>query len=154
MNLSPYVLAGHTYFDIRADPIRLIACKIQLQEDSFHGYKLDVPENSVSVTKAELIGLYSKMVEMRRMEMSADKLYKEKLIRGFCHLAIGQEAVSVGMESAINADDKVIGAYRCHCIAVLRGGTVKGVIAELLGESCCCSRGLGTSLKMQSFRLL
>lgn len=77
--------------------------------------------------------MYSQMVEMRRMEMAADKLYKEKMIRGFCHLAIGQEAVSVGMESAIEPDDKVITAYRCHPFAVLRGGTVKGVIAELLG---------------------
>lgn len=79
--------------------------------------------------------MYSQMVEMRRMEMAADKLYKEKMIRGFCHLAIGQEAVSVGMESAIEPDDKVITAYRCHPFAVLRGGTVKGVIAELLGVS-------------------
>lgn len=73
------------------------------------------------------------MTTMRRMEMAADALYKAKLIRGFCHLAIGQEAVSVGMESAITPEDKVITAYRCHPFAVLRGGTIKGVIAELLG---------------------
>jgi pyruvate dehydrogenase E1 component alpha subunit len=45
-----------------------------------------------------------------------------------------QEAVSVGMESAITHEDKVITAYRCHPFAVLRGGTIHNVLAELLGE--------------------
>ncbi len=77
---------------------------------------------------------FHRQTTMRRMEQAADALYKAKLIRGFCHLAIGQEAVSVGMESAIDQNDRVITAYRCHPFAVLRGGTILGVIAELLGE--------------------
>lgn len=68
------------------------------------------------------------------MEQAADALYKAKLIRGFCHLAIGQEAVSVGMEHAITESDRVITSYRCHTFAVLRGGSIKGVLAELMGE--------------------
>lgn len=112
--------------------------QVYLQEDTFHGYRLEVPQNEIKVTKRQLVDMYKTMTEMRRMEMAADKLYKEKLIRGFCHLAIGQEAVSVGMESAIEQDDKVITSYRCHPFAVLRGGTVKGVIAELLGECWVC----------------
>jgi len=90
--------------------------------------------------------MYDKMVSMRRMEQAAQALYQQKLIRGFCHLTIGQEAVSVGMENAIKKDDKVITSYRCHPFAVLRGGTVKGVIAELLGRQDGMSFGKGGSM--------
>lgn len=49
-----------------------------------------MPELEVQVTKADLLQMYKQMTTMRRMEMAADALYKAKLIRGFCHLAIGQ----------------------------------------------------------------
>ncbi|KAL0247499.1 pyruvate dehydrogenase (acetyl-transferring) E1 component, alpha subunit [Cryptococcus deuterogattii 99/473] len=120
--------------------------KVQLHADSFHSYRCDAPPPETTVTKDELVSMYHTMVQMRRMEQAADALYKQKLIRGFCHLAIGQEAVSVGMETAIDDKDRVITSYRCHTFAVLRGGTIKGVLAELMGRKDGMSFGKGGSM--------
>jgi pyruvate dehydrogenase E1 component alpha subunit len=68
--------------------------------DYYQTYKCEAPSLELEMSKTELVQMYRWMVTMRRMEMAADALYKQKMIRGFCHLAIGQEAVSVGMESA------------------------------------------------------
>ncbi|KAF5323762.1 hypothetical protein D9619_012890 [Psilocybe cf. subviscida] len=119
---------------------------LKLHEDSFKSYLCDTPDLEVQITKDELLTMYRQMQTMRRMEMAADALYKAKLIRGFCHLAIGQEAVSVGLEHGITKDDRVITAYRCHPFAVLRGGTIKGVIGELLGRQIGMSHGKGGSM--------
>lgn len=120
--------------------------KVQLHEEYFKAHLCDTPKLELEVSKQQLVDIYQQMVSMRRMEMAADQLYKAKLIRGFCHLAIGQEAVSVGMHNAIKTDDKIITAYRCHPFAVLRGGTIKGVLAELLGRVDGMSKGKGGSM--------
>ncbi|KAF6750597.1 mitochondrial pyruvate dehydrogenase E1 component beta subunit [Ephemerocybe angulata] len=119
---------------------------LKLHEDSFQTYNCPKPDLEVQVTKSELLEMYQQMTTMRRMEMAADALYKAKMIRGFCHLAIGQEAVSVGMEHGIDKNDRVITGYRCHPFAVLRGGSIKGVIAELLGRKGGMSQGKGGSM--------
>jgi pyruvate dehydrogenase E1 component alpha subunit len=119
---------------------------VKLHEDSFRSHRCDTPGLEVQVTKDELLEMYKQMQTMRRMEMAADALYKAKLIRGFCHLAIGQEAVSVGLEHGILPTDRVITAYRCHPFAVMRGGSIKGVIGELLGRQIGMSHGKGGSM--------
>ena len=82
------------------------------------------------------------------MEMAADRLYKEKKIRGFCHLSTGQEAVAVGIEHAITKDDDVITAYRCHGYALMRGASVRSIIGELLGRRQGIAYGKGGSMHM------
>jgi len=54
--------------------------------------------------------------------------------------------VSVGLEHGILKDDRVITAYRCHPFAVLRGGSIAGVIGELLGRQAGMSHGKGGSM--------
>jgi len=123
---------------------------VNLSNESFETYDLDPPPYTLDVTKAELKKMYHDMVSIRRMEMAADRLYKEKKIRGFCHLSTGQEAVATGIEHAISKDDSVITAYRCHGFALMRGGTVKSIIGELLGRREGIAYGKGGSMHMFS----
>lgn len=50
----------------------------------------DLPKQVTTASAAEMLQLYESMLRIRRMEVAADALYKARLIRGFCHLGIGQ----------------------------------------------------------------
>ncbi|KAI4675688.1 uncharacterized protein J4E88_007722 [Alternaria novae-zelandiae] len=122
--------------------------EIRLSDEAFETYELDPPPYTMNVTKKELKKMYYDMVAVRRMEMAADRLYKEKKIRGFCHLSTGQEAVAVGIEHAIERADHLITAYRCHGFALMRGASVKSIIGELLGRREGIAYGKGGSMHM------
>ncbi|KAI0166071.1 dehydrogenase E1 component-domain-containing protein [Xylariaceae sp. FL1272] len=124
--------------------------QVTLSDESFETYELDPPSYNVDVTKKELKQMYSDMVVVRQMEMAADRLYKEKKIRGFCHLSTGQEAVAVGIEHALTKEDDVITAYRCHGFALMRGASVRSIIGELLGRREGIAYGKGGSMHMFS----
>jgi pyruvate dehydrogenase E1 component alpha subunit len=60
-------------------------------------------------SKEELLQLYKQMLLIRRFEEKAGQLYGLGFIGGFCHLYIGQEAVAVGLQSALDGEkDSVI----------------------------------------------
>lgn len=108
------------------------------------------PATTVTVSKEDALKYYEQMFYIRRLETSAGSLYKDKVIRGFCHLYSGQEACAVGMKAAMRTDDSVITAYRCHGWTYLMGVPVGGVLSELTGRSTGCSRGKGGSMHMYS----
>ena len=100
---------------------------------------------------AELLHFYEQMVLIRRFEERAGQLYGLGLIGGFCHLYIGQEAVAVGVQSALKAGhDSVITGYRDHGHMLAYGIDPRVIMAELTGRQAGISHGKGGSMHMFS----
>jgi pyruvate dehydrogenase E1 component alpha subunit len=85
---------------------------------------------------------------IRRIEEEAARAYVQGKIGGFLHLYIGQEAIAVGTEAAIEKTDNILTTYRDHGFALCRGTSARAVMAELFGKDTGCSRGLGGSMHM------
>ena len=98
----------------------------------------------------QMMQYYKDMLLIRRFEEKAGQLYGMGLIGGFCHLYIGQEAVVIGMQSALQPQDTVITAYRDHGHMLACGMSANGVMAELTGRIGGYSRGKGGSMHMFS----
>ncbi|MHB8839898.1 MAG: pyruvate dehydrogenase (acetyl-transferring) E1 component subunit alpha [Gemmatimonadaceae bacterium] len=92
--------------------------------------------------------LLRSMLLQRRFEEKTGEAYALGKIGGFCHLYIGQEAVSTGIISQLRPDDYVIGTYRDHGQALARGIPPRAVMAELFGRIDGCSRGKGGSMHL------
>lgn len=94
------------------------------------------------------LDLYYQMVLIRLVEEAAAQLYQQGKIGGFLHLYIGQEAVSTGIVSARQSQDRVITAYRDHGVAINVGIPATQVLAELLGKATGISKGKGGSMHL------
>ncbi|KAG1679790.1 hypothetical protein FOA52_012701 [Chlamydomonas sp. UWO 241] len=122
--------------------------KITVTVQEFKAHKIEPPSNVVETSLTELREMYTLMVRMRRMEIAGDMMYKAKLIKGFCHLYDGQEAVLTGIEAGITKKDSIITSYRDHCQFISRGGSIEQVMAELFGRATGATKGVGGSMHM------
>ncbi len=89
-----------------------------------------------------------RMVEIRAVENRIQKLFAEGQVRGSTHLAIGQEAVSVGVARSLDPDDIVTCTYRGHGHALALGVTAAGVLGEICGRVIGCAGGIGGSMHL------
>ncbi len=92
--------------------------------------------------------LYYEMLRIRRTEERISELYKEGHIKAPIHLSIGQEAVAVGVMSALERSDKIVSTHRCHGHYLAKGGDIKKMMAELLGKSDGCCGGKGGTMHL------
>jgi pyruvate dehydrogenase E1 component alpha subunit len=100
------------------------------------------------VADRDLLALYELMVLIREFEPEAERQYKKARIGGYCHLATGQEAATVGAVAAMQEDDYLLASYRDHGLALARGVSAQAVMAELFGRVDGCAHGRGGSMHL------
>lgn len=99
-----------------------------------------------SIPKQQILSMYRDMLFIRRFEEAVAELLERGEIHCPCHLYIGQEAVAVGVCSALQRDDWVFSTHRSHGHYLAKHGAPTGLMAELFCREGGCSRGRGGSM--------
>jgi TPP-dependent pyruvate/acetoin dehydrogenase alpha subunit len=97
---------------------------------------------------AALLDGYGRMLLLRRFEEAMQRLFLRNEIHGTVHLYIGQEAVSVGVCSALREDDLVAATYRGHGAALAKGTDPEALAAELMGRATGACGGRAGSMNV------
>lgn len=91
---------------------------------------------------------FKQMVLLRVAEEELAKLFLRDKIMSFVHFYVGQEAVAVGVSSALNPNDRALGNHRSHGHYLAKGGSLRRMICEILGKAEGFARGKGGSMHM------
>ena len=94
----------------------------------------------------QLLQLYAGMLRVRLFEERVRELFANGRIPGFLHTSVGQEAVAVGVCAALRPDDYVLSTHRGHGHLVAKGGSLRGLMAELYGKASGICHGKGGTM--------
>jgi acetoin:2,6-dichlorophenolindophenol oxidoreductase subunit alpha len=94
----------------------------------------------------EYLRMYRQMARIRAFEDNANQLYLSAKMPGLTHMSSGQEAVAVGVCSALENDDKITSTHRGHGHCLAKGAEIKLMFCELLGKAEGYCRGKGGSM--------
>ena len=91
---------------------------------------------------------YGLMLLIRLFETEMQRLFLKGEVHGTTHLCAGQEAVPVGICSALEPDDYLAGTYRGHGHALAKGTKPDALLAEMLGRSTGVCGGRAGSMNV------
>jgi len=101
-----------------------------------------------ALSQSRLRDFYREMLLIRRFEEKVEERFRAGELPGFLHVAIGQEAVAVGVCQAMADGDVFASTHRAHGHALARGTHPNAVMAELYGKVEGCSHGYGGSMHL------
>jgi pyruvate dehydrogenase E1 component alpha subunit len=101
-----------------------------------------------TATRAELIDLLRRMREIRIFEDIVQDWFTRAVVRGSTHLYQGQEAVAVGVTSALRVGDTTTCTYRGHGTVLAQGAPLDRSFGEILGKAGGLCGGKGGSMHL------
>ncbi len=108
---------------------------------------------TANLAKDKLVEMYKLMVKIRLFEEKVFELYAQNLVPGTIHLYTGQEAVAVGVCSALRKDDYITSTHRGHGHCIAKGADIRRVMAEILGKKTGYCKGKGGSMHIADFSI-
>ena len=105
-------------------------------------------ERKGEVSRELLLEFFRDMLLIRRFEEKVEERFRAGELPGFLHVAIGQEAVAVGVMAALEEGDVIASTHRAHGHALAIGTTPNEIMAELYGKVEGCSHGYGGSMHL------
>ena len=103
---------------------------------------------SVALPPDLILQLYRGMVRIRKFEEKVYLLFLEGKVLGTIHQYQGQEAVAVGVCSALRRDDCITSTHRPHGHCIAKGVSLDSMMAELFGRATGCCKAKGGSMHM------
>ena len=107
-----------------------------------------VEKRTPTLSKGRQRELLREMLLIRRFEEKVEERFRAGELPGFLHVAIGQEAVAVGVCAALEEGDVLASTHRAHGHALAIGTTPNEIMAELYGKLEGCSHGYGGSMHL------
>ena len=98
-----------------------------------------------------MLEVYRKMVTIRTFDQKAVEEFHAGNIPGVVHAYIGQEAVAVGVCTALRREDRITSTHRGHGHTIAKGADIKLMMAELFGRSNGYCHGKGGSMHIADF---
>ena len=92
-----------------------------------------------------------RMLTIRHFEERASEDYLAGKIYGVVHCYIGEEAVAVGVCSALDRTDRIISTHRGHGHCIAKGADLDRMMAELYGRQTGYCKGKGGSMHIADF---
>jgi acetoin:2,6-dichlorophenolindophenol oxidoreductase subunit alpha len=103
-------------------------------------------ETRLPVARELALEMAERMLRIRAFETQANQLYLSAKMPGLTHLYIGEEAVAVGVCSALRRDDTITSTHRGHGHCIAKGADVRLMYCELLGKEEGYCKGKGGSM--------